>query len=70
MGVTWASQRGAGSSHCWLLKEGKEQAVGESGRVSILGRGNGWCKGPEAGASLLFKGKQAGECGRRGKGGG
>lgn len=33
MGVTWASQRGAGSSHSWLLKEGKEQAVGESAKV-------------------------------------
>lgn len=70
MGVKWASQRGAGSSHCWLLQEGKEQAGGESGSVRILGRGNGWCKGPEAGTPLLFKGKQGGECGRSGKEGG
>lgn len=70
MGVTWASQRGAGSSHSWLLKEGKEQAVGESARVSIPGSRNGWCKGPEAGAPLLFKGKQGGEDGGSGKGGG
>lgn len=70
MRVTWASQRGAGSSHSWLLKEGKEQAVGESGRVSIPGRGNSWCKGPEAAAPLLCKGKQGGEGGRSGKGAG
>ena len=70
MRVTWASKRGAGSSHSWLLKEGKEQAVGESGRVSIPGRGNSWCKGPEAAAPLLCKGKQGGEGGRSGKGAG
>ena len=68
MGVTWTAQKGADSSHFWLLKEGKEQAMCEPGRKSILGKGNSQYKGPEAGACMVvFKEKQGREGGRSGK---